>query len=292
MAFSDRAYYREDTEPTWRRGLTTMSVVTWLLVINAAVFVLDSILTGSTRAGGVSLSYWGVFQFDVVFHKGQVWRLFTYQFLHADFWHILFNMLGLYFFGPAIEGWLGSRRFLAFYLLCGVSGAVVYSVLGLVPGLLPGGNLGVLLGASGSLFGILVASAVLFPHQRVMLLFPPVPMSMRTMALVFLGIAALSLIVGSQNAGGEAAHLGGAVLGFVLIKWPGSLRWTEGLSMPRRPAGERFAKQAAKRREQEQQEQAEVDRILDKVREHGLQSLTRAEKKALQRATDRQRRVG
>jgi membrane associated rhomboid family serine protease len=266
-------------------------ITLWLLAINFLVFVFDGIFTGSARAGMLSLSAWGHFSLELAVHRLQVWRFFTYQFLHADFWHLFWNMIGLFFFGPLVERWWGSRRFLAFYLVCGVSGAFFYLLLyPILPWVGPGTAL---VGASGSLFGILAAAAVIAPDMRVMLLFPPIPMSMRTLAMVFLGIAAVSLLVGARNAGGEAAHLGGAIMGFVLVRRPGLLT----LTSPQRQGATTWSQRRAARRRDRQTrmaaaEQAEVDRILEKVHQQGIHSLTETEKRVLKRATDRQRRVG
>lgn len=267
------------------------SVVKWLMIINVVVFVWDPIFAGSQRGGAMALRQYAYFSVDKAIYGGQVWRCFTYQFIHAGFMHILFNMIGLYFFGPMIERWWGSRRFLAFYLFCGASGAFVASLLGVIPGMNIMPAQAALVGASGSLFGILVACAVLYPKMRVMLLFPPIPMSMRTMALAFLVIAALSVIAGSGNAGGEAAHLGGALLGFVLVKKPRWLNWADRFSPSAIQDGVNKGRFERKRK-RELAEQTEVDRILDKVREKGLGSLTRKEKKVLGEATERQKRAG
>jgi membrane associated rhomboid family serine protease len=263
----------------------------WLLAANFLVFILDGIITGSTRAAALSPGYWGHFSLELAVQRWQVWRFFTYQFFHADFWHLFGNMLGLFFFGPLVERWWGSRRFLAFYLVCGISGAFFYLLLyPILPGVGPGTAL---VGASGSLFGILAAAAVIAPDMRVMLLFPPIPMSMRTLAMLFLGIAALSLLVGARNAGGEAAHLGGAIMGFVLVRRPGLLT----LTSPGRQTGPSWSQRRTARRLERQArrdavEQAEVDRILEKVHNQGIHSLSEQEKRVLKRATNRQRRVG
>ncbi|MEM8739037.1 MAG: rhomboid family intramembrane serine protease, partial [Planctomycetota bacterium] len=267
------------------------SVVTWLLGINFVVFVWDGIFGTAMRGSFLALEPVSYFSVDTAVFGGQVWRVFTYQFIHAGFLHILFNMIGLFFFGPLLEQWWGGKRFLAFYLLCGVSGAVVAALLGAIPGL---GIFPVdarLVGASGAIFGILAGCAVLFPHQRVQLLFPPIPMSMRTMALVFLGISALGVIAGSANAGGDAAHLGGALLGFVLAKKANWLHWADRVSPASVKAGVSEGRKQ-KQREREQNLDAEVDRILAKVAEHGLQSLTNKEKKTLNRATASKQRAG
>ena len=302
MAWHDRDYNRADYGGGMSGGpggavfgrSTGMTLSTWLIIINAAVFLLDNLLTGSSRAHVLSLSAAGEFRIDKAVYELQLWRWISYQFLHHGFSHLLFNMIALYFFGPLIERWWGNRRFLAFYLLCGVFSAVLFTLLAFVPGLLnvrPGNSM---VGASGSIFGILAACAVLFPHQRVMLLFPPIPMTMRTLALVFLGIAAVSVIVGSANAGGEAAHLGGAALGYFLVRNPRFLdfadrmRWGGGL-----PVGQPMQqRRTAQRRQQQAQEDADVNRILDKVRQQGLHRLSAQERRTLKRATDRQQRAG
>lgn len=294
MAWQDRDYHREGQRIGFGARLSSHSVITWLIALNIIVFVLDSILDQSGRAGWLSPSSLGAFRIDLALSGLQLWRWVTYQFLHADFLHILFNMFTLYFFGPMVEQHLGSRRFLAFYLLCGISGAFVFTGLSFIPGLLGVSSATALVGASGSAFGILAACAMVAPHQRVMLLFPPIPMQMRTLVLALLGIAALAVIVQSRNAGGEAAHLGGALLGFLLCKYPAPLRFADAFHSG---AFHRMAQERKRRRRQQQiqdvqREEAEVDRILAKVKDHGLQSLSEKEKKTLQRATDRQRHAG
>lgn len=306
MSFYERHYHREGLGGALGSRLSGSSVVIWLLAINAGVFVLDSIFAGGTRAGATAwLTLAGNFNVEQGLFGFQIWRWISYQFLHANFFHILINMIILFFFGPMMERWWGSRRFLAFYLLCGTSAAVIYAILVLaIPGLIMDqgwlARVGMtpeqvpLVGASGSIFGILVGCAVLYPHQRVMLLIPPIPMSMRTLALILLGIAVLSLLAGTPNAGGEAAHLGGALLGFILIKRAHWLDWADRGSMPSLSDFKARMEQnrLERTRRQKLEDEKEVDRILDKVRDHGLQSLTRREKKILSRATERQRDAG
>ena len=265
------------------------SVVTWLLVINIAVFFWDSIFGASTRAHALAIDPYAFFSYDKSIAGLQVWRFFTFQFVHGGFFHLLFNMIGLFFFGPMMERWWGSRRFVFFYLLCGISGVVVYLVLGLVPGLLPGGFEAELRGASGGIFGILAGCAVIAPRQTVMLLFPPIPMQMRTLVLIFLGIAVVKVLAGHMNAGGEAAHLGGALLGFGLVKFPPVLDWADRFSPSAIPNNVNQGRFERKRKQAAAQED-ELDRILAKVKEQGLQSLSRKEKKVLQRATDEKNR--
>ena len=291
-------------------GFSGMTVNVWLMIVNFAIFVLNGVLLGAARGSSLTPVIWGNFNVEQAVYGGQVWRFLTYQFNHVDLLHFFFNMLGLYFFGPLIERWWGPKRYLAFYLLCGTAGAVVATLLAWTVGPTVMPVAAPLIGASGSLFGVLAACAVLFPRQRVQLLFPPIPMTMRTMALVFLGIAALSVIAGARNAGGEAAHLGGALLGAVLAARPGWLAWSDNVNpdtfkvkfvkqrggaggggggasaasaklvKPAKPS--RAARQAAA-------DEAEIDRILAKVSASGLQSLTAREKKTLNQETERKR---
>jgi membrane associated rhomboid family serine protease len=296
MSWQDRHYNQDDFAGGPASGggggfsnrLTRRSVVTWLLVINLVVFLWEGVFAGSTRGGVLSISEHAYFSVERALYSGQVWRLLTYQFIHAGLLHIFFNMLALFYFGPLIEGWWGPRRFLAFYLICGISGALVATLLGAIPGANILDPYTPVVGASGAIFGILVACAMLFPHQRVMLLFPPIPMTMRTLALVFLGIAALSVLAGSANAGGEATHLGGALMGFLLTRYPASLRWADRISPAAIQAGVND-KRWQRKLDRQRQDEAELDRILAKVKEHGLHALSATEKRKLQRATDRRR---
>lgn len=288
MGFSDRPYYGQTETRGMGARLRSHSVVAWLLGINVAVFLLDSVLRGSSRGSAFAPYLWGNFNIEQGIHGLQLWRWITYQFIHGDFLHILFNMMGLYFFGPMIESWWGARRFLVFYFLCGSCGALLFTVMANIPGLLEVSAATKLVGASGSVFGILVAGAVLYPHMRVMLLIPPIPMSLRTRALVLLGIGVVSIAMGARNAGGDAAHIGGALLGFLLVKYPGLLdarTWKPpGRNSPKRRQA-LYEKQARRAEAFEH----EVDRILEKVAHQGLQSLSRQEKKTLKSASEKLR---
>ena len=312
MGSDNRDYFRDEERRyscggggggTFGRGMSGKSIVTWLLIINFVVFVFDGVFGGAQRGSALAPYGWGNFNIDQGIYGIQVWRFLTYQFIHADFFHILFNMIGLFFFGPLLEQWWGSKRFLAFYLLCGSSGALVYAAFSiLAPGVIfdpatyelaraAGRPIG-LVGASGAVFGILAGCAVLFPHQRVQLLFPPIPMTMRTMALIFLGIAALGVIAGSANAGGDAAHLGGALLGFILVKNAGWLNWADRVSPSDLPGAIQSGINEGRferKRKAEAATEAEVDRILAKVAAEGLQSLTKKEKRTLNQATESKR---
>ena len=298
MGFNDRDYSHGSYQQGHMGGgiggrLSGASVVMWLLGINTVVYFLDMILTTGVRVPSwMSPFLLGNFNIEQGIFKFQIWRLVSYQFLHSltGFMHLLCNMLGLFFFGPMLERWWGSRRFLAFYLLCGISGAIVMTLLYFIPGLLLIHQASPLIGASGSIYGILIGAAVLYPHHRVMLLFPPIPMTLRTMAIFFMILAFLSVLAGTQNAAGQAAHLGGAVLGFFLVKHPRWLDWADSMrakSPFRSIAGSAKRNWAQKKAHQIRRENEEVDRILAKVKDKGLQSLTSREKDVLSRATER-----
>lgn len=262
-------------------------MVLWLLGINVIIWLLDQIFTGSDRGHMLSPFYWLNYNVPQTFSGFQLWRPITYQFVHSltDFIHIFFNMMILLFLGPMAEQWWGSKRFLAFYLLCGVSGAVVMTLLsftGLIPQNLP------LIGASGSIYGIIVGIAAIYPNQMIKMLWLPFEFKMKTFCFILIGIAVLKIGFGSMNAGGEAAHLGGAVLGFFLVKRPSLLNWADRLSPQSIQAGYnkgRYEKKIKK----EQASRQEVDRILGKVSEKGLQSLTKREQKILKQDSDRLR---
>ncbi|HAT19194.1 MAG TPA: hypothetical protein DCS85_03465, partial [Verrucomicrobiales bacterium] len=194
-----------------------------------------------------------------------------------------------------VEQQLRSRAFLLFYLLCGVAGALGYATLVSASNAYQDGGV---VGASAGIFGILVVAAMIAPDMRVQLLFPPVTLTMRLLAILVLAYGVFVVLVGGDNAGGEAGHLGGALAGFLLWKIPvlrgllGRLG-RSGQGGPKK--GPAFQIRIAKRGKVYQKklrpqstitglESSEVDRILDKINEHGLQSLTGEERELLARA--------
>lgn len=178
------------------------------------------------------LEYWGHFSTARGFFGLEVWRFVTFQFLHANWTHLLFNLLGLWVFGAIVEEFLGSKRYAAYYLVCGVFGAALYLLLnlfgflavhllgmspGAVPFLLFDSLTTPLIGASAGIFGVLVAAARIAPNDQVLLM-GIVPMRIWFLVVLMLLLSTYNLFVGSQNAGGEAAHLGGAIAGYFFIR--------------------------------------------------------------------------
>ncbi len=237
---------------------------------------------------------WFHFSTRQVLGNAQVWRLVGFQFLHANLYHLLFNMIGLFFFGPLVERYLGGKRYLAFYLLCGIFGALLYLVLNLggyisteilglgsVPGLLVNATGTPLIGASAGVFGVLMAGAYLAPQARVLLFFV-IPMRLSTLAYGLVGISIASVLINTRNAGGEAAHLGGAAAGWWFIRNPGSLHGIFDFAGKVDPTSRHFAVRGRSKPRIDS-----VDKILDKISREGLQSLTRKEKKILEEASRR-----
>ncbi|MBX3355129.1 MAG: rhomboid family intramembrane serine protease [Phycisphaeraceae bacterium] len=235
----------------------------------------------------------------------EFWRFIGFQFLHGGIWHIAFNMIGLWFFGPIVERTLGGKRYLAFYLLCGIAGALMYLLLNGVgtqavimfgpqamkwaPFLLFNDPETPLVGASAGVFGVLMAGAYLVPHARVYV-WGILPMRMDTLAYVLVGVALFTVIMQGNNAGGEAAHIGGAIAGWYFIRNPNHLHGffdflgrADPTSRSRRARSGGAAPRPSPR--DLAPDRAEVDRILEKVSREGLQSLSRAEQEALRRAS-------
>lgn len=142
-----------------------------------------------------------------------LWQLLTYAFVHASLPHIAFNMLGVFMFGSDLEHLWGARRYLLYYLFCALSAAVTQLLVLRLTGIYEP-----TVGASGAVFGLLLAFAMEFPQRRVMLLFPPIPMRAPTFVILY-GVLELVLgITGTQSGVAHFAHLGGLVGGFLMIQ--------------------------------------------------------------------------
>jgi membrane associated rhomboid family serine protease len=161
------------------------------------------------------------------------WQLLTYGFLHGSFMHVAFNMLALVMFGAPLEYTWGNKRFLSYYLVC-VAGAGVCQLLVGAWAVQQGGDVYPTIGASGGVFGLLLAYGMLFPNQRVMLLIPPIPMKARTLVIVYGAIELFLGASGFQPGVAHFAHLGGMLFGWLLIRyWRGQPPFGRG--GPRRP---------------------------------------------------------
>lgn len=141
------------------------------------------------------------------------WQLITYMFLHVSFSHVLFNLFALWIFGQGIENYWGTKRFIVYYFLTGIGAALFHMWIG--------GTGAPTIGASGAVFGILLAFGMMFPNRYVMLLIPPVPIKAKYFVAIFGAIELFSGVMRLDNGIAYFAHIGGMVAGFILIKFWG-----------------------------------------------------------------------
>ncbi len=295
--------------------------IKWLLIVNASIFVLQELILPSFTIGGdLSADVWFQRMFALYpFETGDFlpWQFFSFQFLHVGFRHLFFNMLFVWMLGIAIEQQWGTRRFLVYYLLCGVAGGFGQILLSSMTG-----DPAPLVGASAGVFGIIVAFGLMHPNAP-MILFPFFfPIKAKILMWVFIGMEVfLGFSFASDDNVSHFGHLGGALMGFFLLRYGmkyGVFQFCDKMifavrDMIRgggRPPGEsasnvfdineaRREKKAApswfrsrppeqeaeaddrdeRRRKRISQEQ--IDAILDKMNEGGFESLSPREKEIL-----------
>jgi membrane associated rhomboid family serine protease len=194
-----------------------------LIIINVVVYFANNLLFGAITIAGAPLKFWIMKYFALIPIGGYMtpsgiefefypWQLITYQFMHGGFPHILFNMFGLWMFSSELEETWGSAKYLVFYLLCGIGAGLLHMLISLFMG-----SIAPTIGASGSLYGVIIGFAMLNPDRKIMMfpLFIPIP------ARIFgIGMMVLSIIMGVTSADGVAhfAHFGGALTGLILLK--------------------------------------------------------------------------
>jgi membrane associated rhomboid family serine protease len=275
-----------------------------LLIINGAIYLIQ-VMMGNINFEGVPaesiLIRW--FALMPLSNGFEIWQLLTYQFMHGGFSHILFNMFALWMFGMEIENEWGSKKFLIYYLLCGVGAGLFHLFLSPVLG----SGLAPTIGASGAIFGVMIAFALMFPDRYIFLyLFIPI----KAKYLIVLLIALEFLMVDSASSGvAHLAHLGGAIVGFIYIMSDKSILISlkSYLRKNSRPASSNtFQNQSwtnnFRRKEEPKVQDAEfydinedfsnitqkdIDKILDKISDSGYQNLTEKEKKILFEASKR-----
>jgi membrane associated rhomboid family serine protease len=194
-------------------------VVRNLIIINVIVFLGQAISPqidigscfgpGYSRGEDLLTAYLALFNVHTSCFRP--YQLFTYMFAHGGFMHIFFNMMALAFMGPILESFWGQKKFLLFYIITGI-GAAAFSV-GI--DLILGGGAGSMLGASGAIYGLLMAFGMIFPNMEVQLLIPPIPIKAKY--LVFL-MGGLTFLMDRSGSVAHFAHLGGAVVGFIVVK--------------------------------------------------------------------------
>jgi rhomboid family protein len=184
--------------------------VKWLLIVNTAIFLFCYLIgPGIQNPAAVIVGL----SAESAVRTFMIWQVFTYMFVHFGTFHLLFNMLTLWMFGKPIEQTWGTRRFLKFYLLCGI----VAGVSVLVVNMLVGDWLTPTIGASGAVFGVLVAFAMLFP-DAVILIFFVFPMKAKYAVMIFVALELLATRGGLNSGVSTIAHLGGAACGYMLLR--------------------------------------------------------------------------
>ena len=308
--YNDRDYYR----PTGFGGFSFFPpVIKNLLIINGIVFIVNNLLLANLVVGGIPAEliitrYFALIPLSGVdlmrnMVTGEIirasfypWQLVTYLFLHGGFWHIFMNMFFLWMFGMEIENLWGSKKFLLFYLLCGVGGGI----LQLLVQLLAGYETAPTIGASGAVFGVMVAFAMLFPNRYIYIYFL-IPVKAKYLIAFLIVIEFLS--VGQPSLIAHVVHIGGSLVAFLFIMFdkesPFSFKRFVGTI--KRPAfgsthSGGFRKKIYNKPDVEDADfyeiknhkdenlnvsQEEIDRILDKISQSGYQNLTDREKKIL-----------
>ncbi|MEW5702849.1 MAG: rhomboid family intramembrane serine protease [Candidatus Zixiibacteriota bacterium] len=243
-----------------------------LLIANVAVFVLQQFF------GSMLVRYGGLSPLQV--SRGAIWQLFTYMFLHAGLLHLVFNMFALWMFGRELERDWGSRFFLKFYLVCGVgAGVVTWLVLW--------GQSIPTIGASGAIFGILLAFGMTYPDRHIYLWFV-LPIKAKYVVIMFGALELLASINQTTSGIGHFTHLGGLAVGFLYLRFRNP-RW----SFPRplawlgRWRAKRKAGQLRRKWDEHRELMDAVDRVLDRINEVGYDHLTDEEKATLERASRR-----
>ena len=278
----------DDDGSGWR--IRPTPAVRWLLIINCGVFCLQQ-LFGLVR-GNPFESFFQLAAMDnrgIDIRHGCLWQFFTYMFLHGSVLHLLFNLIPLYFFGNEMEATMGSRRFLQMYFLGGVVGGLIWYLFNfdsMVP----------MVGASGAIFAVMIAFAMVYPHRPITLLVffvLPITLRARTMVVGTVVISVLYLISGENGGVAHLAHLGGAAVGYLYIKAMGSPGWASFFARPFLRRSQRTSSSSHLKvlnpppMKKEEFIEQQIDPILDKIARHGIQSLTREERRLLDEARDR-----
>ncbi|MBN1351647.1 rhomboid family intramembrane serine protease [candidate division KSB1 bacterium] len=268
MDYYDRKYYFGGFE------FALTKAVKYLLISNIAIYFILAI---SGEAVTSVVFDWFAFSLDNFFFKLRFWTVFTYMFLHGGIGHVLFNMLALWMFGCEVERVWGARGFFKYYIICGIGGAAFHLLFNIFGVDYP------VIGASGAIYGVLVAYAVLFRERVItLLLFLIIPIRIKAkyLILILFGMSFLyfALLGGDDNIA-HFAHLGGVVFGFFYLrvpfrlfdlkKWYKSTPAKSSMSIVSRP----------KKHVQDAREK--VDEILDKINEVGYENLTENDKRLL-----------
>ena len=257
-------YQWRSSYSSYRPGFFMTKTVKILIIINVAVFLFINLFKA------YSLIYIFGMVPSLVFSKFMIWQLATYMFIHVGLFHLIFNMLMLWFFGPAIEQAWGPKKFLFFYFFTGIGAALCSFIFSYNS---------YIIGASGAILGILIAYMVMFPETTVLIFFI-FPMNIKYAVLL---IAVVELWLASQGVEtgiAHFAHLGGMLFGYLYLKSEWIKRQVFRLKI--RGVKDWHKKRNSSKAEFNQEKfNQEIDLILDKISKHGMKSLTPRERKLL-----------
>ena len=259
------SYYYRSYGFGWGGSLTRG--VKTLLLVNIGIFLTQFIL------GNKLIFVFGLT--PALVREGYFWQVFTYMFLHGGFFHILFNMFALFIFGQDIERTWGTKEFIKYYFITGTGAGIISFILSFNSSIPT-------IGASGAIFGLLVAFALMFPN-RLIYLYLLFPIKAKYLVILF-GI--LELFASFRYTGdgiGHFAHLGGMVIGYLYLKadWRTKRILHSLFSIPSRWK----EKKKEKKRVRTERLLRSVDQILDKINQVGYQNLTKEEKRILDEAS-------
>jgi len=267
-----------------RRVVVEAPIIKQIIIINCIIYFLCHF------TGNLGMNIFANLELTPqLVQTGQIWRLGTYMFLHANFWHLFFNMYGLYIFGKLLEKPLGTKRFLILYLLSGLIGGGLWMLANW-------GSLIPCVGASGALFGVMVAAGMAFPQATFILLIPPIPVKLWVLVLVYCLLEIFSLHSASNVA--HLAHLGGALGGFIYMRRLGCSLTLPSFAVFTRLYRGIFPKRTVKSPFSTRADEpgifntAELDRILDKVSMVGYNNLSEEEREFLRRASAQLKKRG
>ncbi|HDI52038.1 MAG TPA: rhomboid family intramembrane serine protease [Bacteroidetes bacterium] len=250
--------------------------VKYLLVANVIVYILQLVFRAPM------LRLFGLSSF-MVLHNLAIWQFVSYMFLHGGFFHIFFNMFVLWIFGSEVERAWGTKPFLKYYFITGIGAGICSFLFSLSMHTIT-------IGASGAIYGVMLAFAMMYPDRIItLLLFLIIPISMKAKHLVTL-MAVISIFSGITNLFGGSdgvahfAHLGGMLVGYLYLK--SDWRLAAAREYLRRKLKMWQLKSEIHRIEHFQNLQRQVDQILDKINEVGYENLTEKEKKILEEASN------
>lgn len=262
------------------------SIVERIILLNVAIFILTYLFNTFSflfQIDGNFIVNWFSLQPDFELLLFRPWTIITYGFLHLGFFHILFNMLVLYYFGNLFIDFFNSKQFLLYLLLGIISGGFIYMLsYNYMPGLKTQASL--LMGASAGVMAIVIGISSHIPHYSLHFRF------IGNIKLLYIAIVLVVLDVvqiPSGNAGGHLAHLGGSLIGFILTTYlnqgTGLITWISGSmtkkeKRPLKTVYKSTKKTTYQKRETKSEEQARIDSILDKISKSGYDTLTKEEK--------------